>query len=232
MTSHDLVSVALATKVCPFCKQNDVAADATRCQHCTGDIGMHELLNSGVIEFVSGEFFLNNRPNGGTVIVFRSLWGATGAYLVALLFKAAIAPAHQWHFDVDAARSLVAETLPWWGAMFAGLYAAFYARFSSQWTYLADVYNQLMAASLGASSPSPSPDQQRVLDTWWAGFLEDAQELHLATKPMFAGVIRSVIRRQGVRQAFIDGTAGGASRLARLEYSVEAAFEKASLEKA
>ena len=32
------------TKTCPFCKMTDVPAAATRCPHCAGDIGHHELM--------------------------------------------------------------------------------------------------------------------------------------------------------------------------------------------
>jgi hypothetical protein len=36
-----------------------------------------------------------------------------------------------------------ADSIGWIGAIFAAVYAALYARFASQWSYLAGVYNQM-----------------------------------------------------------------------------------------
>jgi hypothetical protein len=104
--------------------------------------------------------------------------------------------------------------MPWCGAIIAGVYAGLYSRFSSQWTYLAGLYNQIMAAAV--QQQSWSDEQRDVLAKWRAGFLEDAEDLHLATRPMFAAVILSFLRYDGVREAYAPNTVGGADRLDRL----------------
>jgi hypothetical protein len=57
-----------------------------------------------------------------------------------------------------------------------------YARFSSQWSYLAGVYNQIKAAECRTGF------QETVLAQWKAGFIEDAADLHLLRKAMFASI--------------------------------------------
>jgi hypothetical protein len=174
---------------------------------------------------LSGEFFLESSPNGGAVILKRSLWVATFTYLFGLAFKAVIDADYQWAFELIAARALISETLPWFGAIFAGVYAALYARFSSQWSYVADLYNQIMATAVQVRHEPAEGEPQ--LSTWWAGFIEDAEDLHLATKPMFAGVIRSLLDQHRVRSAFVSGTAGGEARLLRLQAAVNEAWVRA-----
>jgi hypothetical protein len=95
--------------------------------------------------------------------------------------------------------------------VFAGAYVAFYARFSAQWTYLADLYNQIKSKEIDlASAPDCVADAQRksaiiaieekncgnltcnsayLLAQWKLGFIEDAFTVHLAKKPLFASVI-------------------------------------------
>jgi hypothetical protein len=58
-------------------------------------------------------------------------------------------------------------------------------------------------------------------DVWWAAFIEDALDLHLARKPMFAALIRHLIKtRPTVKQEFIEGAPGGAWRMLELEEDV------------
>jgi hypothetical protein len=96
------------------------------------------------------------------------------------------------------------------GPIFAGVYAALYTRFASQWSYLASVYNQIKAAE---SRKDCNPEQ---LALWKAGFIEDAEELHLANKHHFASTIRAWGRERGVEAAFAENAPGGAERLAIL----------------
>ncbi len=44
------------------------------------------------------------------------------------------------------------ELLPWLGALFGAVYAGLYARFASQWLYLANTYNQIKAAECRSES--------------------------------------------------------------------------------
>jgi hypothetical protein len=107
------------------------------------------------------------------------------------------------------------------GALFAAVYAGLYARFSSQWSYLANVYNQIKAAESRGGC-----DASRLAE-WKAGFIEDAQDLHLALKPLFASVIRAWGSEAEVKGSFETYAPGGALRLAKLMSRVELAWERA-----
>jgi len=169
----------------------------------------------GLVGTLSGEFFLNNRPNSGTVIACRTLWTTSLIYLITLLVYERLAPCSTWQASLPHADTL-RTTLPWLGAIIAAVYAGFYSRFASQWAYLAGLYNQIMAAA--AQQPTlPLDEQNRVLASWRAGFIEDAEDLHLATKPSYAGVITSFLTKEGVRDAYHRNTAGGEKRLSELE---------------
>lgn len=55
---------------------------------------------------------------------------------------------------------------------------------------------------------------------WKAGFAEDAEELHLATKKIFAQVIRTWLDKAEVKDAFIRYTEGGEDRYRNLMKNV------------
>src|SRR5262249_19684922 len=160
-----------------------------------------------------GEFFLVTRPslrprrhrypNGGTVIFLRSF--VVGVFLCILSFLLAwlsdgldpnpSSPSHPaWPMlSMNAVRQGLKTSLSWYGAIFAAVYAAFYTRFSSQWTYMAGVYNQIKAieAQIAASASNNKRLAYKVIASWKAAFIEDADDLHLALKPMFAETIRA-----------------------------------------
>ena len=171
-----------------------------------------------MIRHLSCEFVFKRMPNGGTAVLIRSAIISVYLYLIAIAFKSRIAPGATWHFDPTAFRALIAETIPWFGAIFAGVYIALYSRFASQWNYLASLYNQIMQAEMG--NPPNGISQESVLRLWQAGFIEDAEDLHLAGKPMFAAVIRSMLVKPQIRADFIVHAPGGAKRLAKLELIV------------
>ncbi|SDE29508.1 hypothetical protein [Myxococcus virescens] len=170
------------------------------------------------MRFLSGEFFLDKKANGGTVVLKRSLWVTFLVYLVAFPLKVVTDPESVWGtLSLRGFLGDLHDTAPWAGAVFAGAYAAFYARFSSQWAYLAGLYNQILQAELAVE-----PDQKERIEVWWVGFIEDALELHLATKPMFAAVIRHLLTKPGVRKEFENGVPGGKWRLPELQIAVDA----------
>ena len=171
-----------------------------------------------MIGFLSGETILKFRPNGGTAVFIRTCFVSTLVYILAISLKACLAPAAILEFDGTEAKFLIAETIPWFGAIFAGVYVALYSRFASQWNYLASLYNQMMATAV--QSPPDERTSSEILRTWQAGFVEDAEELHLAGKPLFASVIRSLLAKPDVRQAYLDHTPGGLVRLMLLEQKV------------
>jgi hypothetical protein len=83
-------------------------------------------------------------------------------------------------------------TLPWIGAIFGFTYVALYARFSSQFAYLAGVYNQIMAtqAQIAGTAPTPAqqdPDSNEKIQIWMAGFVEDRLDLHLDRRSSSGG---------------------------------------------
>lgn len=173
-----------------------------------------------MLYYLSLEFLLARRANGGGVILARSLTMSIQAYALALLVKESLAPNATLVFSLEALKAAIVETIPWYGAIFAGAYAALYSRFSAQWTYLADLYNQIMAVQCSGAS-----DAEAVV-LWKAAFMEDADDLHLATKPMFASVINAMLAEKPVREAFVAHAPGHEARLKSLEVRVKAALKK------
>jgi hypothetical protein len=176
-----------------------------------------------MIHHLSCEFVLKKMPNGGTAVLLRSAIISLGLYLAAIALKSRIAPGATWHFDLTVFRSLIAETIPWFGAIFAGVYVALYSRFASQWNYLANLYNQIMQTAV--QNPPNGISQESALRLWQAGFIEDAEDLHLAGKPMFASVIHSMLAKPETRSYFTAHAPGGAQRLTELELTVAKALK-------
>jgi hypothetical protein len=164
------------------------------------------------VRFLSGEFLLHGKANGGTIVFARACWVAFLGFLFTIITREILHPDAVLGLSIRAVREAVYDAIPVAGAFFAGAYVALYARFASQWTYLAGVYNQIMAARLRAVDGA---DGQTTLNRWQAGFIADAVELHLAFKPMFAAVILAMLEREGVRSEYRD--ANGESETVQLE---------------
>lgn len=157
-------------------------------------------------ELISGEWmFWGGRPNGGTVILCRSLQIALMFYLIGLWLRSIFSAAHPWTFDLGGLWHNGAETVPWLGALVGAVYAALYARFAAQWSYLAGFANQLMQTRSSVAEPTSS------ITTWEAAFVEDAVNLHLATKPMFSVLVWLLLADPHVAERFkaytVDGDA-------------------------
>jgi hypothetical protein len=88
-----------------------------------------------------------------------------------------------WH----KLREEVQATTTWLGAVAGVVYTALYARFSAQWSYLANVYHQIKSAIITGPN-HPSEEQREQLTYWKAAFVEDAQDLHGAHPPTCVGV--------------------------------------------
>jgi hypothetical protein len=165
-----------------------------------------------VVRFLSAEWLLDLRPNGGTMVFVRSVFVAATFFLLA----SSISLLFYWDFRLcslpSEARSTVLRIAPYAGAVFAFAYTALYARFASQWSYLANLYNQIMAVQ----SANLKCDEEAMND-WKVGFIQDALELHLATKPMFAEVIESILEDDKVQEAFTRGVSDGKEKLERLK---------------
>jgi hypothetical protein len=176
------------------------------------------------ISSLSGEYLLKVYPNGGTVVFLRSL------HVALVLFAGAIGVGEI--LDPDAGRTFswletriqTGSHITWFGAIFAGVYALLYARFSSQWAYLAGVYNQIKSAEARKDA------DEGALAEWKAGFIEDCQDLHLLRKPMFASVVHAWLnpeRGLGVRECFSMYAPNGEKRLMEIERQLRKVMARA-----
>lgn len=178
-----------------------------------------------VVQGISGEFLLtwpHRQPNGGTIIVLRALLVAFLLYGLAISIDQRLEGGNTWAFSASALRVALKDTLPWFGGIFTVVYAALYTRFSSQWTYLAGVYNQIKAAETRLETGDA--DSNASLVAWKAAFIEDADELHLALKPMYASLIEAWCENERVQAEFIRTAPGGKRRLTKLLTEVDAAL--------
>lgn len=171
--------------------------------------------------WLSAEWLLNGfRPNGGDTIVARSLVITVWATILAVLLQAWIDPTRTVRSWL-AFREQVLALAPWSGAVFAGAYLALYARFSSQWGYLANLYNQIKEVEAGeVKNPA-------AMASWKAGFIEDAQNLHLACKESIAPILHAWSADPEVEKAFVKYVPGGKKRLDALKLMVAKAYRKA-----
>lgn len=183
---------------------------------------MVERESGGFLDFLSGEWMLAyfKQGNGGGAVIARALQVTITIYVCAILLRAFFTPNTGWEVDHEAFDALVIDTIPWFGAIFAATYAAFYARFSSQWNYLANLYNQIMAAKTVATDT-----RSASFVKWQAAFIEDAQDLHLAAKPMFASVIHFMLEDPDIKAAFIRYSFGGEKRLQQLRPLIDASMK-------
>lgn len=178
---------------------------------------------SRFVDWLSGEWLLKVRPNGGDVILLRATWASSWLWLTAIAISQSLDPTrHLLLFSGKELLAAMTSGLPWLGTFFAGIYAALYARFASQWGYLADVYNQVKAAEARLDDTA-SERQLHAIVQWKAGYIEDAEDLHLATKPPIATTILHWLRDEKVREAFVTYASGNRARLCQLTPKLERA---------
>jgi hypothetical protein len=137
-------------------------------------------------------------------------------YASALAMRNFVYPTRTWSFNMRELRTQLVETSPWLGPILGAAYASFYTRFSSQWTYLAALYNQIKQFECSKTPPSPE-----CITELKAAFIEDAEELHLARKPIFASTIWAWAKDEAVRTCFAQNAPGGKARLEALLATVE-----------
>lgn len=176
----------------------------------------------GMIEILSSEWLLTclRLPNGGSIIFLRSLLTSLYVYLFILGLRNLLDPTRIWAFSPLELRVQLLGTMHWFGAVFAATYTALYTRFASQWTYLSNLYNQIKAAECREQCNAS------VLAEWKAGFIEDAEELHLATKPLFASVLREWGRDNEVRKKFVKYSGDGEQQFLKLMERVETVWQE------
>lgn len=175
--------------------------------------------------FFSAEWLLTGtkRPNGGDIVFARAVWVAFWVYLLAFLLQHDIDTTRTRELTIQAIGKDLRNTVPWFGAIFAAAYVALYTRFSSQWLYLANLYNHIFEAE-ARTAGEPSGQAAPVLAQWKAGFIEDAEELHLSTKGLFVSVVRRWALDKTVQGYFINNAPGGEKRLNILIGAVNNAF--------
>ncbi len=178
-----------------------------------------------VVYYLSGEFLFLFFYNGGTVVLLRSLITSVivfSVYIILLgLVMTGIHSGINWGFLHD----LTIDNFEYVGAVFAGSYTLYYARFASQWTYLAGVYNQLMV-TLVTQPPGEEANRNAAYAQWKAGIIEDAYLLHLAAKPMFAPLIDQFLKDELVRASFLATVVNGELALKKLEKQLSHTIKK------
>ncbi len=154
------------------------------------------------------------RSNGGDVILARSFLTALAVFLFILVIENLLDPDRTWQFSMDVLRRQMISKLPWFGGIFAAVYVGLYTRFSSQWSYLANVYNQIKSAEVKAAAASSKKTSaaETALAEWKAGFIEYAEYLHLATKESVAPVIYHWGRQPLVMAEYLRGVPAGEER--------------------
>lgn len=176
---------------------------------------------SYALHWLSFEFLLTRlkRANGGDVILLRALVIAMEFYAIAIvlgLFDSSGGLTLSW----NAFWTELPKHSQWFGPIIAAVYAALYARFASQWSYLANLYNQIKGSEIRlltsiAEKKITKGNADKVaekLAEWKAGFVEDAENLHLATKNSIAAIIWFWLKVPEVRDAYEKGTPGGERR--------------------
>lgn len=176
-------------------------------------------IGAKIISLLSGEFFLSEgRPNGGDVVVIRTLWTGSLIFLTLMALRAAAAEGCScftlafWKALQDSAKGVEGPTI------FGATYAAFYARFVSQWTYIANLYNQIKQAEVAAAGTAYGRKRQKlVLAQWKAAFIEDALTVHMATKQPMKGVVQAWYTDELVRHQFVQHTPDALAKVAQLQ---------------
>lgn len=181
----------------------------------TASRGCRLALQGGcVLNILTAEFILNFMPNGGKAILLRSAFVSFYLYLLAISIKSLTGANAELCFSFDQLRAEVHDTVPWAGAIFGAVYASLYTRFSSQWSYLASLYNQQM--EIGSTTPIEDFGKENFAG-WKAAFIEDAVCMHLATKRGFSNAIHSMLQDNDIKSILEEDGQLGKSGVEKLE---------------
>lgn len=165
--------------------------------------------------FLSCEWILTcvGIPNGGSVILVRSFFSAVVLLCTYVGLSNVLDPSRAWVFSFKELQVQVSSMFSSFGLIIGAVYTALYTRFASQTAYLSDVYNQIKNVECQTSS-----DGERALRLaeWKAGFIEGAEIVHLALKPLFASVIRAWAEDSSVSDAYARTVKNGQRRLENL----------------
>ncbi|MET0044056.1 MAG: hypothetical protein ABW100_11115, partial [Candidatus Thiodiazotropha sp. 6PLUC3] len=167
-----------------------------------------------LVSIVSAEWLLKIMDNGGAAIVLRSIIISTILFGISLTIINLVDPTRGYEFSASQLGFDIKSKFTWFGVLFGSTYAALYSRFSSQWSYLANLYNSIKQTECGEGV------NEEVLAEWKAGFIEDAEYLHLAHKANFASIIHVWCQNKEVCKKYIAYTPGGEDRLNKLKKNV------------
>lgn len=199
-------------------------------------------LCDGIYYFISAEFLLKNRDNGGCVIILRSFWASTIIFHLVIVVLNLIDPSKSIKdtflsepINLTVLYKLLVTLFnffqkeihakfTWFGIFFATVYAALYTRFASQWEYLANLYNSIKRQSCLKEI------NEDAMAEWKAGFIEDAEYLHLAYKKSFAPIIQAWGNQAKIKEKYNKNTPGGNDRLENLLSNIEKRVNKISKE--
>jgi hypothetical protein len=164
--------------------------------------------------------YWGSRPNGGTVVQFRTLQISLTLYLLALWLRTLFNAAWPWYFAPGQLWRDGATTIPWLGGIYLAVYAALYARFSNQMDYLSNTYNLLMQTQASIQNPN---DNEKI-QSWKVGLVEDADDLHLATKKMFSVFCLQILQDPTLGPQFDADTVNGTERRKQLQAKLKMAM--------
>ncbi len=175
-----------------------------------------------VVTLLSFEWILTltKRPNGGDIVFLRATLVAVVVYAFNIAAKHGLDPERTSNLSGPALGAEIATSLPVFGAIFAAVYFALYARFSSQWTYLSNLYNKIKETEARTCQEICSAS---VIAAWKADFLEDADDLHLSTKPVFAPLLAAWADDPAVKKCYLEHKSRDESSFAKLLGEVTAA---------
>ncbi len=172
-------------------------------------------------DFLAGEWIIKTfKANGGTVVAFRAIWITIIFSGLAMISVSTLDPSRVGPISLNGAVDVFWEISNNVSIFFGASYLVLYARFVSQWSYLSGVYN-LIKQTEAAKEANP-----KVIAEWKAGYLEDAENLHLAAKNNLAPVINAWVKDPDVVKAYIANTPGGEIRLQQLCCLATKAFEE------
>jgi len=172
-------------------------------------------------DFLAGEWLLGIfKSNGSVVVALRALWTTVIFAVIAVIVVSVFDPARTGPVSVHGALDAFWSVSNHIALFLGASYIAFYARFVSQWGYLAGLYNMIKQTEATAES------DKKIIAEWKAGYLEDAENLHLATKNNLAPVLYAWVQDPAVIRAYIKNTPGGTNRLRRLRRLACRAYEE------
>jgi hypothetical protein len=174
-----------------------------------------------ILHIASGEFLLRRWPNSGGIVLLRSIWISTALFLLAIGAYSYLDPFAVLKFSSEECAKIIRANFAWYGAMLGGVYAALYSRYSSQWQYLAGLYNQLMAAEDARPRGTLEGPERRRRVLWWHAFIADAQDLHLSLKPSFATAIWYLLREKDIAEIERGSSESDLRKFARFEKNLK-----------